>query len=284
MNLSDLRTCAEKPDGNIEYKFKLVNKTSDRIEELASQMRYRTDEGCGESIYVIGITDCGVLIGVDEDEFTESFSNLSIAARNNNYSISILTHKDIPTSIGTFPVKRCKKVYELLIREVNEATYIDIKVAIAGNVDSGKSTFLGVLTSGVNDNGRGLARLCIFNYKHEISSGRTSSISQHILGFNCSGEVTNYSSRDVLRSKSWPDIVKDSSKIISFFDLCGHEKYIRTTILGLTCSCPDLCFIMVGGNNGITRMTQEHILLCITMGIPFSIVITKIDFLFISAS
>ena len=33
----------EKEDGNIEYKLILVNKDSDRIETLASQMRYRCD-------------------------------------------------------------------------------------------------------------------------------------------------------------------------------------------------------------------------------------------------
>jgi GTPase len=139
---------------------------------------------------------------------------------------------------------------------------------------SHNSSFLGVLTTGKNDDGRGSARLSIFNFKHEVSSGRTSSIAHHILGFDDKGGVTNYGS---LHQKGWPDIVKDSSKIISFFDLCGHEKYIKTTILGLTSSFPDLCFIMIGANMGITRMTQEHIFLCVTMGIPFSIVITKTD-------
>jgi GTPase len=139
---------------------------------------------------------------------------------------------------------------------------------------SHNSSFLGVLTTGKNDDGRGSARLSVFNFKHEVSSGRTSSIAHHILGFDDKGGVTNYGS---LHQKGWPDIVKDSSKVISFFDLCGHEKYIKTTILGLTSSFPDLCFIMIGANMGITRMTQEHIFLCVTMGIPFSIVITKVD-------
>jgi GTPase len=28
-------------------------------------------------------------------------------------------------------------------------------------------------------------------------------------------------------------IVKNSDKIITFIDLCGHEKYLKTTIFGL---------------------------------------------------
>lgn len=58
-----------------------------------------------------------------------------------------------------------------------------------GNVDSGKSTLLGVLTQGELDNGRGRARLNLFRHLHEIQTGRTSSISFEILGFNSKGEV-----------------------------------------------------------------------------------------------
>ena len=58
-----------------------------------------------------------------------------------------------------------------------------------GNVDAGKSTILGVLTQGELDNGRGCARLNLFRHLHEIQSGRTSSISHEIMGFNDKGEV-----------------------------------------------------------------------------------------------
>ena len=148
-------------------------------------------------------------------------------------------------------------------------------MAIAGTVDSGKSSLVGVLTNGKKDNGRGSARLSVFNFKHEISSGRTSSVAQHILGFDSKGNITNYS--EGTYKKGWTDIVKESSKIISFYDLCGHEKYLKTTIMGLSSSFPDLCFVLVGANMGISRITQEHIFLCVTLGIPFSIAITKID-------
>lgn len=55
-------------------------------------------------------------------------------------------------------------------------------MAVCGNVDSGKSTTIGVLTRGVLDNGRGLARSHVFVHKHEIETGRTSSVSHQILG------------------------------------------------------------------------------------------------------
>jgi len=41
------------------------------------------------------------------------------------------------------------------------------KVAVIGNVDSGKSTLVGVLTKKIPDDGRGLARTRVLNFPHE---------------------------------------------------------------------------------------------------------------------
>lgn len=43
-------------------------------------------------------------------------------------------------------------------------------------VDAGKSTMLGVLTKNTLDDGRGRTRVNLFRHKHEIESGRTSSV------------------------------------------------------------------------------------------------------------
>ena len=51
-----------------------------------------------------------------------------------------------------------------------------IKISVIGNVDSGKSTIVGVLSKSIFDDGRGSARLKVFNYPHEVENGRTSSI------------------------------------------------------------------------------------------------------------
>jgi len=74
------------------------------------------------------------------------------------------------------------------------------------------------------------------------------------------------------------EAVKDKvQQLISFYDLAGHEKYLRTTIYGLTSLYPDYCLIMIGANMGINHMTREHIGLCINLKIPFIILVTKID-------
>lgn len=66
------------------------------------------------------------------------------------------------------------------------------RVAVVGNVDAGKSTLLGVLTHGELDNGRGHARLKLFRHKHEMESGRTSSVGNDILGFDSMGQYLGF--------------------------------------------------------------------------------------------
>lgn len=46
----------------------------------------------------------------------------------------------------------------LVRRKAGERSAVEIRVAIIGNVDSGKSTMVGVLTRSVLDDGRGAAR------------------------------------------------------------------------------------------------------------------------------
>jgi GTPase len=74
-----------------------------------------------------------------------------------------------------------------------EGIKVDIKISMLGGEGAGKSTLIGVLISGQKDNGRGLARTNVFRHKHEVMNGRTSSISQQILGFDAMGKVTNQS-------------------------------------------------------------------------------------------
>ncbi len=39
--------------------------------------------------------------------------------------------------------------------------------------------------------------------------------------------------------------------MITFIDLAGHYKYLKTTIFGLTSYCPDFAMLVVGANTGI---------------------------------
>jgi GTPase len=64
---------------------------------------------------------------------------------------------------------------------------------------------------------------------------------------------------------------------VTFLDLCGHEKYLKTTMFGLVGLMPDYCMVIVGANMGVSRMTKEHLVITLALKIPLFIVITKID-------
>lgn len=249
----------ENDEGNIEYKLELLNLDETKFNKRLTQMKYRIYEGSGEAFYLIGVQDNGTIVGLNKEEYEESVNNLKKIAIQIDCSIMKISEYN----------KNNNYVGEYLIRENDTNNYIDIKIGVAGNVDSGKSTTIGTLTRGILDDGRGKARINVFNFKHEIDSGRTSSIGHQIMGYDKDGNI--------ITNSSWIDTAKKSVKIISFFDLAGHEKYLRTTIYGLSSIYPDYCMIMIGANMGINHMTREHVGLCLNLKIPFVIVVTKID-------
>lgn len=63
---------------------------------------------------------------------------------------------------------------------------------------------LGVLVKGGLDDGRGKARVNLFRHKHEIESGRTSSVGMEIMGFDAKGEIVVSSTAG--RKLSWEEI------------------------------------------------------------------------------
>ncbi|XP_063727797.1 GTP-binding protein 1-like [Symsagittifera roscoffensis] len=169
-----------------------------------------------------------------------------------------------------------KWVSDFLIRkQVDECDFIEVRVAVVGNVDAGKSTLLGVLTNGILDDGRGNARQSLFRHKHEMETGRTSSVGNDILGFDQMGQVVNKS--DGHGSVDWQVVCRRASKVVTFIDLAGHEKYLKTTIFGMTGHLPDFSMLMVGSNAGVVGMTKEHLGLALALNVPVFVVVTKID-------
>ena len=180
------------------------------------------------------------------------------------------------------PIKQ-KKLSKKTINNIEEEEKSSgpqkIKIAMLGNVDAGKSTMVGVLTSapGQLDDGRGAMRANVFNFGHEIETGRTSSVAHEIMGFAQNGEQIIPGHNVKMKNKRWPEIVNKSAKVINFTDLCGHEKYLKTTLHGLTSSFPDYCMIMVGANMKVSKMTKEHIGVANALGLPLIVVFTKMD-------
>jgi len=164
-----------------------------------------------------------------------------------------------------------KEVAEVLVRRlVPSDVPVEVRVAAVGNVDSGKSTLLGVLSSGSLDDGRGSARASVFHHPHELRTGRTSSIGHEHLAYdmdgnslNCFGKKTGHTGK--------------ISKTIELLDLAGHAKYLKTTLFGMTGHHPDYAMLVVGSNMGFIGMTKEHLGITLALKMPAIVVVTKID-------
>ena len=65
----------EEEEGNIEYK-RLISNNMNRLEALASQMKWRLTEGNGECYYYIGIEDNGSISKLNRISLLKSLRNL----------------------------------------------------------------------------------------------------------------------------------------------------------------------------------------------------------------
>ncbi len=126
-----------------------------------------------------------------------------------------------------------------------------IRIGVLGNVDAAKTTTISVLKHDELDNGRGSARSKLFKHKHEIETGRSSCVNHtHI-------NLKNH--------------------LVTYVDLAGHERYLKTTMFGLNACSIDYALILVGANMGVLHMTKEHFRLAHALNIPIIFVVTKID-------
>jgi len=127
----------------------------------------------------------------------------------------------------------------------------EIRIGVGGNVDAGKSSWVGVITKNILDNGRGYARSFVLKHKHEQETGRTSAVSQQYIRL--------------------PD------KVIEFNDLAGHEKYYKCTAKELSNSFLDYVAIIINSGSGVQMMTREHMALAYSLRMPMFVIYTKID-------
>lgn len=256
----------EPQQGNVEYKLKLVNPTDQRLEHLVTQMKWRLREGQGEAIYQIGVEDNGLMTGLPVEDMDSSLDTLREMARRLEATVQVLRDRVVVTEDGPRMVAEC------LVRKVPEDQQcIDLRVCVLGSADVGKSTLLGVLTQGCLDNGRGSSRLNMFRHLHEVQTGRTSSISHEVLGFDSNGHPVYH---DIAAST---EIAESATKLITFIDLAGHEKYLRTTISGLTGYAPHYAMLVISASAGVVTMTQEHLAIAVALEVPFFVMLTKVD-------
>ncbi|KAF1983964.1 putative GTP binding protein [Aulographum hederae CBS 113979] len=268
----------------IRLKHVLLDSSADEDESVTLLTNYlngRLDAGHGEILFDLGLEDSGESMGFSLDNWNFALERLVRAAEGVHSDCRILMTRnvgaDAELEVGPSNLKDKSFSGKVMIRRRPESAddVIETRIAVVGNVDAGKSTMLGVLVKGGLDDGRGKARVNLFRHKHEVESGRTSSVGMEIMGFDTKGEVV--ASTVPGRKLSWEEIGKRSAKVISFTDLAGHERYLRTTVFGLLSSEPNYCLLMVAANNGLIGMSKEHLGIALALNVPVMVVITKID-------
>ncbi|CAF1232558.1 unnamed protein product [Adineta steineri] len=248
-----------------------ISPNEEQFDALVKFLKKRLDEGHGETILEIGtgVSD-GETPGLLSDEMEASVATLKSMQAVLDSEVQLLREKS--SSNNT------RFINEYLIRRhIDQEDFMEVRVAVTGNVDAGKSTLLGVLTHGVLDDGRGIARQKLFRHKHEMETGRTSSVGNDILGFDTQGAIVNRPDTHGNQALDWTDICQKAAKVVTFIDLAGHEKYLKTTVFGMTGHAPDYAMLMVGANAGVIGMTKEHLGLALALGVPVFAVVTKID-------
>ena len=231
-------------------------------------MKYRLCEGSGVCTYEIGVLDSGVPEGLSPADMRETLDCIASMARTLGADVRVL--------------QRARglrgEVAEVEVREGNTSQrWTDVRVAVIGAEQSGKSSLVGSLCTGVPDNGRGSARMAVFRHRHEVESGYTSSLSSQLLGFTAAGEAVNLTPPASFTSPSWGRITDVASKLITFSDLVGHESGQKVTLPPLLHEAVDYALIVLSAERGLTAMDRECLAICDGLDIRYVLVIAKVD-------
>ncbi|KAH9577317.1 Transcription factor [Trypanosoma melophagium] len=252
----------EDDDGDVEYKWRLTGITQNRFEHLVTQMRYRVGEGNGQCLYEIGIANDGTPRGLPLSDYLESVETLRNMAEVLVLDTTILQEftiqaDPVPLWCGEILVTR------------RQAKLHDGLIAFCGSIGSGKSTLIAVLLTGELDDGSGSVRHLLFNHKHEVCSGKTTSIVRRILSIENTEEKIGISSASsYLRTNS------DLSRSLSLIDLGGNVT--KQMLFGLMSRRPDFTGICVSVENSAEEVTR-YARVCRALRFPFFVIVTKVE-------
>ena len=199
------------------------------LQQLSDVLQKRMLEGHGETLFDLGQQDNGESMAFSREQWDVALDRIRRAASILQAECRVLMTRNVggAEEVET-PNDRDKSCTgKVVIRQSPETPedVIETRIAVVGNgnevisrhsthadassaVDAGKSTMLGVLVKGGLDDGRGKARVNLFRHKHEVESGRTSSVGMEIMGFDTHGDIV--ASNVPGRKLSWEEIGKRS--------------------------------------------------------------------------
>ena len=230
--------------GNKEYKLKIIPDNEFRLEQLASQMKWRINEGNGIAFYFLGVDDNGSIKGLNKQDFSISIKNLNKIVKFISAKITKIDSKEINKL----------KWHVITINLIQEQIY-NSRVVFIGPSNSGKTTLISNLTNNISDDGNGKSRKLVFNHKHEIYSGRTSSISIE---------------KKIIK-------IGKEKHCINLIDTPGYNKYMKTTLSALLKYDNNMVILCINPLEIKISELKFYLNLIIFLNINFVLVLTKKD-------
>ncbi|GET92305.1 hypothetical protein, conserved [Leishmania tarentolae] len=332
---------AEDDEGDVEYKWRLTGISQSRFQHLVTQMQFRVSEGHGQCLYELGVSDDGTPRGLTRREFNESLQTISRMAAQLQLEATLLqccvVGKTAATPTGgsacspydKFKVTAAEagEVYgeqhELCDSKGNEEELLcgeimlsrrqaangihDLSIAFCGAIGSGKSTLMAVLLTSRLDDGCGGTRQALFNHKHELNTGRTSSLASRV--WTVAQEPPGKSpaltrpvdAAQLLSPRGSPAAARRGAALsssctsspaaplpestLSF--TCSSPRFItlldaggditKTMLFCLMSRKPDYVCVCVAADTADVSDVSLYAEVCCAMNTPFVVVITKSD-------
>ncbi|MEM0444768.1 MAG: GTP-binding protein [Nitrososphaerota archaeon] len=250
---------------HIEFKERLiplVHLKPERRQQLGIQLKSHLLDGGGVAVYLLGVNDDGVIMGLGEYELEMSISVLSTIAA--ECGARIRRVERFETEKGY--------IARVVVEAQPAAAKPHITLAVAGHVNHGKSTLIACLLTNQPDDGK--KWLFLDTLPHEVERNLSADIHLAVLGFKNGKPVTLNNPLDKLERAR---VVEESEKLVSFVDTVGHEPWLRTTIRGLVGQEVDYGILVVAADDGITHLTREHLGIMLGLGMPVIVCITKTE-------
>lgn len=118
----DMKFEPENDDGFIEYKRTLINRSVLKIEQYATQMRWRITQNLKDqiAIYYIGVDDDGTIVGLNNNDIIESIANIILITKSIGASIVCIQFIHIKEKIIVQIRVKIKKISENYLIEFEQ--------------------------------------------------------------------------------------------------------------------------------------------------------------------
>lgn len=232
--------------------------------------------------------DDGTIVGIGEGELGASLKVLKGMCDRVGATVRSIEQR----RVSRRPELHAAEAHVVLERPRVEGARRMTKVAFVGESDGGKSTLLGVLTTAGEDgnefsldNGSGSVRMSMLRHRHELISGRTSSLAVEFLPFD---EATQSPIRlgaglEPLSLGKQRELLS-TGRVVQLLDLPGEPKYQKVTLSVLTAwAAPDWIGLVVPSSaydrasGTFSEATLDNLGLLLGLELPFFIVVSKLD-------